>query len=209
MMDYTDVLFDTDFLYGFIRDFATANSLSQTLAALPFAAARHGGQYRDSKENVPYIVHPMQIAFHAIALGLVEDDLLAVCLLHDVCEDCGVSYIELPAGERVMKAVKLLTKEWDHDSKTDEDEQRYYDDIASDPTAAMVKLLDRCNNVSSMASAFSKKRIEKYVNETERFYIPLIRSMLNDYPQYRNQIMAVSYQIGSIMAVYERMLKSG
>ncbi len=207
MTDYSGVFYDEDYLYSYINDFAREKELLQTQAALPFASARHSGQFRDSRENIPYIVHPMQMALHAIALGLVEDDLLAACLLHDVCEDCGVSYIELPAGERVMKAVRLLTKEWEPHTQSDADEEAYYSAISLDPTAAMVKLLDRCNNICSMANAFSAKRIEKYLAETEKYYRPLIEKMLADYPHYKNQIMAVSYQMCSMVAAFERMLK--
>ena len=209
MTDFTGVLFDEDFLYSNIRDFAKEKDLLQTQASLPFAVARHRGQFRDSRDNVPYIVHPMQIAFHAIALGLWEDDLLATCLLHDVCEDCGVSYVELPAGERVMKAVELLTKTWEHGKESPKDEKAYYQAISEDPIASMVKLLDRCNNVSSMAGAFSTKRIERYMEETRIYYEPLVKKMLADYPQYTRQILAASYQICSVAQALERMLKNG
>jgi GTP pyrophosphokinase len=55
------------------------------------------------------------VASRAASLGLEEDELLAAALLHDVCEDCGVTPEELPAGERVQQIVKLLTKTYPHD----------------------------------------------------------------------------------------------
>ncbi|MBR6315485.1 MAG: HD domain-containing protein [Lachnospiraceae bacterium] len=225
MVDFSGILFDEEYLYDFIRDFAEKKSFTQTLVSLPFAAARHKGQYRDNKVNIPYIIHPMQMAFHAIALGLHEDELLATALLHDVCEDCGVDVTALPVSRRIQKAVGLLTKDWQIPGREEEErgpnliideevskqvkEQQYYEAIATDPIAAMVKLLDRCNNVSSMAAGFSGRRIERYLKETETFYQPLISGMLEDFPQYRLQIQALCYQIYSVGEALERMLRSG
>lgn len=211
MTDYPGLLFDEEALYMSIREYATQHDLKETLAALPFAAGRHKGQLRDNKGNIPYFVHPLQITRHAIALGLCDDRLLATCLLHDVCEDCGVSYEELPVTLETRQAVRLLTKEWEPHRQSGEEEQRYYDAIALNPTAAMVKLLDRCNNISSMAQGLSSTRISRYLEETQKYYEPLVKQMLKNYPQYEQQIYAVVYQMHSVYHALLRMLqeKSG
>ena len=78
---------------------------------------------------------------HALALGLEEDDLLSACLLHDVCEDCGVKPEELPVNKETREAVRLLTKpEGFH--KTEKEYQTYYDGISKNRIAIMVKFLD-------------------------------------------------------------------
>ena len=78
----------------------------------------------------------------ALALGLEDDDLLSACLLHDVCEDCGVKPEELPVSDAAKEAVRLLTKP-EIFEKTDKDETAYYNGIAGNRIATMVKLLDR------------------------------------------------------------------
>ena len=57
--------------------------------AMIFAACAHDGMLRKGT-NVPYIVHPAEVA--AIASTLTDDpEILAAAVLHDVIEDCGVS----------------------------------------------------------------------------------------------------------------------
>ena len=74
--------------------------------AMIFAAARHDGAVRKAS-NIPYIVHPMEAA--AIAATITDDqEVLAATVLHDVMEDCGVSFEELKErfGARVADLVR-------------------------------------------------------------------------------------------------------
>ena len=199
MTDFTGVLFDEDFLYSNIRDFAKEKDLLQTQASLPFAVARHRGQFRDSRDNVPYIVHPMQIAFHAIALGLWEDDLLATCLLHDVCEDCGVEVEDLPVNEETREAVRLLTKNKEVTRASEEGLKAYYDEISKNRIASIVKLLDRCNNISGMAAGFTEKRMAQYIQETEKYIYPMIQKTSDNFPEYAKQIFLIKYHMTSVI----------
>lgn len=88
------------------------NRLSEAVA---FAAKMHDGMLRKGK-NIPYIVHPMEVA--AIAAALTEDeDVLCAAVLHDVMEDCGVSAEELDLrfGARVAQLVQSETQLCDGD----------------------------------------------------------------------------------------------
>ena len=100
---------DAEALYARVEAFALENGCTQTLAALPYMREKHSGQYRKGAGAVPFIIHPLDMACHAIALGLGTDELLATVLLHDVCEDCGIPPEELPVGENVRNSVKYLT----------------------------------------------------------------------------------------------------
>ena len=74
--------------------------------AAVFAAHAHDGATRKGSQ-IPYIVHPMEAA--AIAATLTDDPhVVAAAMLHDVMEDCGVSFEELRArfGERVATLVR-------------------------------------------------------------------------------------------------------
>lgn len=74
--------------------------------AAVFAANAHDGATRKGS-RIPYIVHPMEAA--AIAATLTDDPhVVAAAMLHDVMEDCGVSFEELRArfGERVATLVR-------------------------------------------------------------------------------------------------------
>ena len=74
--------------------------------AAVFAAHAHDGATRKGSQ-IPYIVHPMEAA--VIAATLTDDPhVVAAAMLHDVMEDCGVSFEELRArfGERVATLVR-------------------------------------------------------------------------------------------------------
>lgn len=185
--------FDEEQMYTYILTHATQKGLSQTLKALPYARELHQGQVRKGTERIPYINHPLVIACHAISLGLDQDDILATALLHDVCEDCGVTPEVLPVGERAKKAVRLLTKDG---TKTKEE---YFGLIATNEIAILVKLLDRCNNVSGMAGGFSEKKLVEYINETEKWVYPLMQIAKSDYPQYSNQVFLIQYHMTSVV----------
>ena len=60
--------------------------------AYAFAMHSHDGQTRLSGE--PYVVHPVQAAMFLADLNL-DASTIAATLLHDVIEDCGVTYQDL------------------------------------------------------------------------------------------------------------------
>ena len=138
------------------------------------------------------------IACHALALGLDDDNIVSAALLHDVCEDCGVTVDELPVNELTKEAVSLLTKV---DSI---DKEQYYQRISQNPIATMIKLLDRCNNVSGMAAGFSKEKLVEYIKETESVVYPLLQKAKSEYPMYSNQIFLIKYHMTSVIEAIKR-----
>ena len=178
--------------------YATLKNLQQTCKVLPYARELHEGQTRRGKDKVPYIYHPLLVACHALALGLDDDDMISTALLHDVCEDCGIVVEELSVNRKVKEAVSLLTK---NDSINME---QYYQRISENPIAAMIKLLDRCSNVSGMAMGFSKMGLVKYIKETEQFVYPLLQKVKCEFPEYSNQIFLIKYHITSVIEAIKR-----
>ena len=68
--------------------------------AVAFAAHAHSGQLRKGT-NLPYIVHPMEVA--AICASYTDDvEVLAAAVLHDIVEDTPLGAAEL---EREFLAV--------------------------------------------------------------------------------------------------------
>jgi len=189
----SDRLFDEKRMYNYVETYAAAKNMPQTSKALPFARAAHSGQVRKGKDSVPYIYHPLLIACHALALGMDDDDMISTALLHDVCEDCWVAAGELPVGDTAKEAVALLTKD------DFMDEVQYFERIAGNKIATMVKLLDRCSNVSGMAGAFSKEKMAEYIRETEDFIYPLLEKAKSEYPEYSDQIFLIRYHMMSVV----------
>lgn len=206
----SDRLFSEARMATYVSAYCNAKHLYQTRRALAFAKEKHNGQYRKighGDERVPYINHPLLLTCHALALGLEDDDLLSACLLHDVCEDCGVKPEELPVNEATRESVRLLTKP-EAFGKTEKEYRTYYEGISKNRVAIMVKLLDRCNNVSSMANCFTDEHIAEYIKETQEYIHPLMAKARNEYPQYSNQLFLIRYHMNSVMEALRHHMRS-
>ncbi len=198
-------MFSETHMYTRLKTLAETEHLVQTDKALPYAQEKHADAYRKptrfhKDSRVPYIIHPLMMACHAHALGIRDDAVLAVIMLHDVCEDCGVSPEELPFPENIRHSVALLTK---HEGQPT---AQYYEGIMSDSCACIVKALDRCNNVSTMASSFSKKKLIEYVDETEQYVYPLLDHIKREYLEYRDAVFVIKYQILSTIETIKALL---
>ena len=90
-----------------VRRYHPSDDITMIEKAYQVAAKAHEGQVRKSGE--PYIIHPLLMACNAVSIGIRDDAVVATILLHDVCEDCGVSLSELPVDDTVRRAVDLMT----------------------------------------------------------------------------------------------------
>ena len=205
-----DQLFSPTHMFTRLKTIAEVQNLTETYKALYYIRDKHAGQYRKhlkfSDTRVPYIVHPLMMACHAQSMGLTDDSLLAVTLLHDVCEDCGVAPDELPFPENIRRSVALLTKAKHKGVPKQEAEEAYYKGIEEDPVAAMVKVIDRCNNVSTMAQTFDTEKLAEYIEETEVYVIPLLKSIKRRCPAYNNAVFLTKYQMLSVLESLKVML---
>lgn len=197
--------FNSEKMFTFLRGYANGKGMPETLHALNYARKLHKGQMRDGGE--PYIIHPLTMAFQAISMGLNSDELVAAALLHDVVEDCGVEIENIPCNNRVKEIVLLLTfrepktykEKSGRGSSIESLKEQYYNLISRDAEASLVKLLDRCNNVSSMAGVFSEERLISYIEETKRYILPLIKRTKEEFPEYQNSLFILKYHIYSVL----------
>ena len=189
--------FNSEKMYTYIRGFASGAGMKETLKALAFAREKHSGQLRKSGE--PYIVHPLTMACNAVSMGIREDAVIATILLHDVCEDCGVSVGQLPVSDAVKRAVDLMTfRVLDGETK-EIAKNRYYNMLIESREASLTKLIDRCHNVSSMAGTFSVEKLKSYIEETRHYVLPLLRKVKNQYPEDSDILFVLKYHIVSVV----------
>ena len=199
-------MFSEKNMYTFVRSAAVAKNLNQTMLALPLMKRYHAGQIRKGREHIPYIIHPLMMACHCLALGLSEDEILATVLLHDVCEDCNVTPDELPVAEPIKRSLGKLTFEVLAGETKEQAKARYFAAIPGDRVATIVKVIDRCNNISTMAVSFSRKKIAEYIDETEQYVMPLLVVMKNMYPERYNAAFLLKYQMLGILESLKSML---
>lgn len=189
--------FNSDKMYTYVRGYASGTHMKQTLKALSFARTKHEGQFRKSGE--PYITHPLTMACNALSIGITDDDTIATILLHDVCEDCGVSLEELPVSDNVRHAVDLMTfRVMDGETK-EVAKNRYYNLILESREATLTKLVDRCHNVSSMAGTFSVEKLNAYIEETRHYVLPLLKKAKSKYPEDADALFILKYHIVSVV----------
>ena len=192
--------FDEEHMSAYLKGRLNEERFPEASTALRYAKEKHAGQLRKPKEaGIPYIIHPLTLACHALAMGLEEDFLLASLLLHDVSEDCGVKPEELPFTPEVQRVIALVTK-----PPKPYSEAVYYAAIAENPMACMVKCIDRCNNLSEMSKGFSREKIAEYVKETETYY-PALLKIIKGCPAYNNAAWLLSYQIRSLLSMAKRI----
>ena len=209
MVDHKEInirvkYFEEDNMFTRMKSFADAEGLDETHRALYYMRDKHLGVNRDKgkyvDELVQYINHPLLIACQAHAYGIKDDALLAAILLHDVVEDTDTTLEELPFSDEVKLLVGLVTKTKD---KTKED---YYKAISENGKACVIKILDRCNNVSTIAASFDHKRLLKYINETEEYVLPLTTVLKSNYPEYSDLAFLAKYQILSVIETIKNLI---
>jgi GTP pyrophosphokinase len=146
------------------------------------------------------------MACHAHALKIREDSILAAILLHDVCEECKVTPDILPVSDEVAAAVALLTYKKDPTVDEKVTKKAYYDGIIRNRIATIVKILDRCNNISTMAGSFSEEKLVAYIKETEEYVMPLLDHARHTIPEYADAFFILRYHMNSVLESLKSML---
>lgn len=144
--------------------------------AYAFAHEKHEGQKRRTGE--PYIEHPIAVAGILAELGM-DDPTLAAGLLHDVVEDCGVSFEEMAQrfGMEVAQLVDGVTKlkRIDFSSKQEkqaENLRKLFLAMAGDVRVIIIKLADRLHNMRTL-SPFPEQRRREIASETLQILAPI------------------------------------
>ena len=198
------VNFDPGHMFTFVKGRAQMYGLKQTLQVMDLLREAHAGQERKSKYGfeTAYMAHPLTMACHALAMGLVDDDVLAACIAHDMVEDSEgrVTLEMLPAG-RVREAVRLVSK----NLMVSYDEKKYFEKIREDPLACLVKCLDRVNNLAGMADAFSRKKMIRYTEETDRYY-PALLEVVRKTDGWNDAWWLLRYQMMTMVETFKRLL---
>ena len=202
----SNAMFNSEKMYTYIRGYASALAMQQTLRALTFAREKHKDQMRKSGD--PYIVHPLTMACDALSLGIKDDNIIATILLHDVCEDCSVSLEELPVNNEVKRGVELMTFRVMEGETKETAKVRYYNMIIQSKEAAFTKLIDRCHNVSTMAGAFSKQKLKDYIDETREYVLPLLRKVKQKYPDKTDILFVLKYHMVSVVDAVDFTMKT-
>ena len=179
---------------------------SDALRAIEYAAEKHAGQKRMNGQ--PFIIHPYFVAWYGICSFANDENWICANLLHDVCEDCGVSPNELPFSDETKEIVGYLTFDYHFDDGDDKDERRrkkihqkgiHYAELVAHPKALISKGFDRYHNLLTVED-LPENNIRKNVLETHRHLLPGFYDALtlSAYEPYHMMLYKLSIDICGI-----------
>ena len=125
-------------------------------------------------------------------------------MIREALEDAGLMPEDLPVGERVQNAIRLVSKNM-CDRNVPDWEDRYYENIRKEPLACLIKCLDRINNLAGMADCFSREKMAEYTAETDRYYPPLLK-VLKAIPEWNDAWWLMRYQLNTMTETFKRLL---
>ncbi len=144
--------------------------------AYQFALESHGDQKRRS--GVPYILHPVSVAYILVELGMDTESIVA-SLLHDVAEDTPVGLEEIKKlfGIEVANLTDGVTKLGRIPYSSREEQQaenlrKMLIAMADDIRVIIIKLADRLHNMRTIEFMPDQKRRDKAL-ETMEVYAPI------------------------------------
>lgn len=164
--------------------------------ALEYMLRTRLGSTRADRET-PYAYHPLIMVRQAMALGIADEKLVILCLLHDAYE-VGAS-TELSGLYPAEITGRLLKLARDKDRAV---QKEYFEKVAADEYLSMVKILSRCCNLSSMTAGLSKAKMERCVKETEKYY-PALFAKAAEKAEWKEAAWLLQYQIDAILETYK------
>ena len=105
----------------------------------------------------------------------------------------------------MKRIVVLLTHKKTNDLDREVVMNSYYDNIAADWKAALVKCIDRCNNLTTISWGLSRERIYRMITETEKYYPKLLKAIKST-AEYNDATWLLRYQIESMLDIYKRLM---
>jgi (p)ppGpp synthase/HD superfamily hydrolase len=186
-----------------LRHYLLGAKYFRAMEALDYATKIHTGTRKDGK--TPEFIHQTEIALYLSGLNGIEDeeDVICAALLHDTTEDYPVSSYEIAKrfGNKVANAVVLLDKNT-YKKKTDNWMQNYFDQMAHNSIASLVKGADRINNLNSMKGVFSKAKQKHYAEEVDKYFIPMLKIARKEHPRqlqaYYNILLVLRTQVNML-----------
>lgn len=193
---------------------STVNKAYDTVnRAFDLAETRTVGFRKD--KVTPNFNHPLEVTLYLTTLhhGLRNPVFCyAGALLHDVKEDFGV--IDEDIAEKlaylapdVCKIVERLSK--NSGIRKVVSLQEYFDAMLEDPASPIIKGADRVNNQGTMLGTFTPEKQMEYVEETDKYILPMLKKARKLYPDQESAIQNIRYvlstQVSFVRAMHQKI----
>lgn len=178
---------------------------SNAVRALHFAERHHTGIRKDG--ITPEFSHQVRIALYLSTLTPYfpqPEEVITTALLHDVCEDYDVTFEEIIDlfGTVVGKSVTAMTKVYQGQRLPAEHVASLQ---ADDAIASVNKGADRIHNQATAVGVYSTSKIEEYVDETNSFILPMLKTARKNFPHqngaYQNIKTVLTSQVSALEAL--------
>ena len=167
-----------------VKEYLSDDDVKKINEAYKFAEKCHSGQLR--KTGDPYIIHPV---FTAIYLSNMKMDweTISAALLHDVIEDCGVTFEEIEKlfgrdvaglvdGVTKLPTLKITSKNTNFSTNNEISRaatiRKLLISTSEDARVILIKLADRLHNMETL-HALDEESILRISQETMEIFAPL------------------------------------
>ena len=167
-----------------VKEYLSAEDVQKINEAYKFAEKCHSGQLR--KTGDPYIIHPV---FTAIYLSNMKMDwqTISAALMHDVIEDCGVTFEEIEElfgrevaglvdGVTKLPTLKISSKKANFSLSNEISRaatiRKLLISTSEDARVILIKLADRLHNMETL-HALDEESILRISQETMEIFAPL------------------------------------
>ena len=167
-----------------VKEYLSDKDVQKINEAYKFAEKCHSGQLR--KTGDPYIIHPV---FTAIYLSNMKMDweTISAALLHDVIEDCGVTFEEIEKlfgrdvaglvdGVTKLPTLKISSKNTNFSTNNEISRaatiRKLLISTSEDARVILIKLADRLHNMETL-HALDEDSILRISQETMEIFAPL------------------------------------
>ena len=154
------------------------------LKALNIAEKYHTGQRKD---GTPELIHQYSIVSYlrTIHKSLINPvDVFIVAILHDTYED-------YPESEQELRdSFPDLFNHFVRVSKIRDGQkipyEQYFGEMEKCDVCSIVKLTDRIHNISTMIGVFSEEKQNKYLEEVDTYFFPMLKTAKRLFPEQEN-----------------------
>ena len=171
-------------LFSKVNEYLSKNDIESINKAFKFADKCHEGQLRKTGE--PYIIHPINTAIYLANMHM-DWQTISAALLHDVIEDCDVSFEEinelfgkevagLVDGVTKLPTFKITQRNTNLSSSNEITRaatiRKLLISTSEDARVILIKLADRLHNMETL-SVLDENSIQRIAQETMEIFAPL------------------------------------
>lgn len=208
-----------------IRQWLLGRNFAMAAFVLEYTLKLHNRRRKDNSHEFSHQVHQALFARTLSAYFTYPEETFCAIWLHDTKEDLPISFEEIEKTVRdkynsmriiyerekltpfnielMMSAVKALTKEYNGVKLPSEE---YFGVLAGDEIASLAKGFDRMHNLLSMGKAFNFKKQKEYIEETEKYILPMIKKAQKEFPHQNNAYENIKLVLKTQVNIIEVML---